>query len=59
MVRHRGRKIAAVIGLTALAVTGWHISSLQASDHSEAPLVQADAAQDLTDAAKKVVQLAK
>ncbi|MEJ7731308.1 MAG: DUF4331 family protein [Polyangiaceae bacterium] len=49
MHKYRGRKTALVAGLATLAISGWWASSLQASDHSEAPLVQADAAQDLTD----------
>jgi hypothetical protein len=42
-------KKATAAALGAVAIVGWWASSLHASDHSEAPLVQADAAQDITD----------
>jgi len=42
------RKFAAA-GLAAVAAIGGWASTLYASDHSESPLVQADAAQDITD----------
>jgi len=49
MRKHLGMRKFAAAGLAAVATTGWWASTLHASDHSESPLVQADAAQDITD----------
>jgi hypothetical protein len=49
MRKYLGLRKAAAAGLAAVATTGWWASTLHASDHSESPLVQADAAQDITD----------
>jgi hypothetical protein len=49
MRKYLSLKKAAAAGLAAVATTGWWASTLHASDHSESPLVQADAAQDITD----------
>src|SRR6185503_20807956 len=40
---------ATAAALCAAGIVGWWAASLHASDHSESPLVQADAAQDITD----------
>ena len=42
-------KRATAAALGAAGITVWWAASLHASDHSESPLVQADAAQDITD----------
>src|SRR5829696_8799197 len=49
MRKRLGLERFAAAGLAAVAITGWWAASLHASDHSESPLVQADAAQDITD----------
>lgn len=49
MRKHLGMRKFAAAGLAAVATTGLWASTLHASDHSESPLVQADAAQDITD----------
>jgi hypothetical protein len=49
MQKHLGIRKLAAAGLVAVASTGGWLATLHASDHSEAPLVQADAAQDITD----------
>src|SRR5689334_2644347 len=49
MRKHLGMRKFAAAGLVAVATTGGWASTLHASDHSEAPLTQADAAQDITD----------
>jgi hypothetical protein len=49
MRKRLGLERVAAAGLAAVAITGWWAASLHASDHSESPLVQADAAQDITD----------
>ena len=49
MRKRLGLERVAAAGVAAVAITGWWAASLHASDHSESPLVQADAAQDITD----------
>jgi hypothetical protein len=49
MHKYLGMRKFAAAGLAAVATTGGWASTLHASDHSESPLVQADAAQDITD----------
>lgn len=49
MRKHLGMRKFAAAGLAAVATAGGWASTLHASDHSESPLVQADAAQDITD----------
>lgn len=39
----------ALVAMAAICGGGWWASSVSASDHDEAPLVKADAAQDITD----------
>jgi len=48
MRKYRKATMGLTVAATAL-VCGWWATSVQASDHDEAPLVKADAAQDLTD----------
>src|SRR5262245_31669967 len=49
LIRHRPRILLVALALTASAgALLWHSGALQASDHYEAPLVQADPALDLT-----------
>ena len=45
----RAKSGLAVIAVAAICGGGWWASSALASDHDEAPLVKADAAQDITD----------
>src|SRR5262245_22789718 len=50
LIRHRPRILLVALALTASAgALLWHSGALQASDHYEAPLVQADPALDITD----------
>src|ERR1051325_8406606 len=45
----RSKTGLAVVAIAAICGGGWWASTSFASDHDEAPLVKADAAQDLTD----------
>lgn len=45
----RPKTSMAVIAVAAVCGAGWQASTGRASDHDEAPLVKADAAQDVTD----------
>jgi len=45
----RAKRGLAMVALAAICGGGWWTGSVLASDHDEAPLVKADAAQDITD----------
>lgn len=47
--RTRTKGALALIATAAIGGGGWWASTVSASDHDEAPLVKADAAQDITD----------